>query len=45
MSRVPWLNKKVVGAAAVLLLLLVGGVAWLERTPLLSWYYRKCVTW
>ena len=44
MSRFPWLNKKVVGAVAVLLLLLVGGVAWLERTPLLLWYYVRNLT-
>jgi HEAT repeats len=41
MSRFPWLNKKLVGAVAVVLLLLLGGVAWLERTPILSWYYVR----
>jgi hypothetical protein len=37
MSRFPWLNKKVAAVAAVLLLLL-GGFAWVERMALLSWY-------
>ena len=41
MSRFPWFNKKLVGAAAVLLLLVLCGVAWLERTPILSWYYVR----
>jgi HEAT repeat protein len=41
MSRFPWLNKKLVATVAILVLLLLGGVAWLERTPILSWYYVR----
>jgi hypothetical protein len=38
MSRYPWLNKKVLAASAVVLLLLLGGLAFMERTAILSWY-------
>jgi len=40
MSRSPWLNRKVLAVAA-LLLALVGGLAWVERTALLSWFYVR----
>ena len=38
MSRFSWLNKKMLAAVALVPLLLFGGVAYLERTALLSWY-------
>lgn len=42
MSRFSWLNKKWIAAVGVVvLLLLVGGVAFVERTALLSWYYVR----
>jgi hypothetical protein len=41
MSRFSWLNKKLVPVAVVALLLLLGGVAYLERTSLLTWYYVR----
>ena len=44
MSRFPWLTKKlvaVVATVAVVLLLLAGGVAVMERTAILSWYYVR----
>jgi hypothetical protein len=40
MSRFPTLNRKAVAAVAVVLVLL-GGLAWVERTTLLSWYYVR----
>jgi HEAT repeat protein len=43
MSRFPWLNKKV-AAVAVLVFALLGGLAWVERTALLSWYYVRSLT-
>ena len=41
MSRFPWLNKKGIAAVAVVLVLLLGGVATMERTALCSWYYVR----
>jgi hypothetical protein len=41
MVRFSWLNKKVIAAVAVVLLLFLGGVAFRERTALLSWYYVR----
>jgi hypothetical protein len=39
-SRFPWLNRKVLAVAALLLALVVG-LAWFERTTLLSWYFVR----
>ena len=35
------LNKKVLGGLVGLLLVGGGGLCWMERTPLLTWYYVR----
>ena len=41
MSRFPWLNKKTIAVMIVGGLLAAGGVGWMERSTLLSWYYVR----
>ncbi len=36
-----FLNKKVLGALVLVLLLGAAGLVWMERTPLLAWYYVR----
>src|SRR5207253_2969127 len=40
-----WRSKKCLGALGLVAVLLTGlGVAWLERTPILAWYYVRSLS-